>query len=355
MIKNKLDYKLINTTLVMVIFYLLYKTGAVWLTVLSKIFSIFLPFLIAFAIAYALYPLVKFFTDKKIPKILAIILVLAIVLGFLAIFGFIVVPLLFNQLGSLFNGIISFINEISSDYNIDFGTLQSTLSSSFDTIINNIGNYISNGAVSVISMSISLLSKVFIAFAAAMYILSDMDKIRENTKKYLKNKSKKLYNYVSILDLEMHNYLEGFIRIMIISLFEYTFAYVIIGHPNAILLGCLAMIANLIPYFGGIINNIIAAVTAFVISPALFIKTLIVFLVLSMIDGYIINPLVYGKTNKIHPLIVIMSVFAGGALFGIIGIVISLPLAIIIVSTIKYFKNDVKEKITVIKGNKEKD
>lgn len=355
MIKNKLDYKLINTTLVMVIFYLLYKTGAVWLTVLSKIFAILLPFLIAFAIAYALYPLVKFFTDKKIPKILAIILVLAIVLGFLAIFGFIVVPLLFNQLGSLFNGIISFINEISSDYNIDFGTLQSTLSSSFDTIINNIGNYISNGAVSVISMSISLLSKVFIAFAAAMYILSDMDKIRENTKKYLKNKSKKLYNYVSILDLEMHNYLEGFIRIMIISLFEYTFAYVIIGHPNAILLGCLAMIANLIPYFGGIINNIIAAVTAFVISPALFIKTLIVFLVLSMIDGYIINPLVYGKTNKIHPLIVIMSVFAGGALFGIIGIIISLPLAIIIVSTIKYFKNDVKEKITVIKGNKEKD
>lgn len=355
MIKNKLDYKLINTTLVMVIFYLLYKTGAVWLTVLSKIFAILLPFLIAFAIAYALYPLVKFFTDKKIPKILAIIIVLTIVLGFLAIFGFIVVPLLFNQLGSLFNGIISFINEISSDYNIDFGTLQSTLSSSFDTIINNIGNYISNGAVSVISMSISLLSKIFIAFAAAMYILSDMDKIRENTKKYLKNKSKKLYNYVSILDLEMHNYLEGFIRIMIISLFEYTFAYVIIGHPNAILLGCLAMIANLIPYFGGIINNIIAAVTAFVISPALFIKTLIVFLVLSMIDGYIINPLVYGKTNKIHPLIVIMSVFAGGALFGIIGIVISLPLAIIIVSTIKYFKNDVKEKITVIKGNKEKD
>jgi predicted PurR-regulated permease PerM len=115
------------------------------------------------------------------------------------------------------------------------------------------------------------------------------------------------------------------------------------------MLGCLAMIANLIPYFGGIINNIVAAVTAFVISPALFIRTLIVFAILSMVDGYVINPLVYGKTNKVHPIVVIMSVFIGGALFGIIGIIISLPTAIILITTFKYFKDDVKDKIEDIK------
>ena len=139
---------------------------------------------------------------------------------------------------------------------------------------------------------------------------------------------------------------------MIISkntLIEYTLVYTIIGHPNAILLGCLAMIANLIPYFGGMINNAVAAITAFVISPALFIKTVILFVILSIIDGNVINPLVYGKTNKVHPLVVIMSVFAGGALFGILGIIISLPFAIIIIATFKYFKDDVKDKIEDIK------
>ena len=150
----------------------------------------------------------------------------------------------------------------------------------------------------------------------------------------------------------MHNYLTGFVRIMIISVFEYTFAYTIIGHPNAILLGSLAMIANLIPYFGGIINNVVAAVTAFVISPTLFFRTIIVFVVLSMVDGYVINPIVYGKTNKVHPLVVIMSVFAGGILFGILGIIISLPLAIIIITTIQYFKDDVKDKIEDIKDSR---
>jgi predicted PurR-regulated permease PerM len=349
MIKNKIDYKLVNCALIMVIIFLLYQTGGLWIGVIKKIGDVLLPFIIAFIIAYALHPFVKFLTNHKVPKIIAIMIVLAIVLGMIAIFGIIVVPLLFNQLGSLFNGIMTFVNELSFDFDLDIGSLQNALQNSFNDIITRLGNIVSSGALNVISVSISLFTKILIAFSAAMYILSDMDHIRDSVKKYLKKKSKKMYKYVSILDEAMHSYLSGFLRIMIISLFEYTLAYTIIGHPNAILLGCLAMIANLIPYFGGIINNIVAAVTAFVISPTLFVRTLIVFVVLSIVDGYIINPLVYGKTNKIHPLVVIMSVFAGGALFGIIGIIISLPLAIIIVATIKYFKDDVIDKIEEIR------
>lgn len=352
MIKNKIDYKLINCALIMVIIFLLYKTGNLWIGLVSKIWEVIYPFLIAFTIAYALYPVIKFLTDHKVPKGIAILIVLALIVGIIVIFGVIVVPLLFSQLGNLFNSIIVFLNEISSNYDINLGALQSSLTKSFNEIILNAGKYVSNGAINVISISISVLSKIFIAFSAAIYILSDMDNIRLSVKKYLHKKSKKMYRYVALLDKEMHSYLSGFVRIMIISVFEYTLVYTIIGHPNAILLGCLAMIANLIPYFGGIINNIVAAVTAFVISPALFIRTIIVFVILSILDGYIINPLVYGKTNKVHPLVVIMSVFAGGALFDVMGIIISLPLAIIIISTIKYFKDDVKDKIEDIKDNK---
>ena len=165
-----------------------------------------------------------------------------------------------------------------------------------------------------------------------MYFLADMENIRKRFKNFLYRKNKRLCRYVSLLDNEMRLYLSGFVKIMIISLFEYSIAYTLIGHPNAILLGCMSVVAQLIPYFGGICNNILAAVTAFVISPSLFIKTIIVFVVLSSIDGYVINPLVYGKTNKVPPLIVIMSVFVGGALFGVSGIVISLPTAIILLS-----------------------
>ena len=258
-----------------------------------------------------------------------------------------VVPLLFSQLTSLFNGIIAFIKQISIDSDINLGPIQKSLSTSFNDIIFSLGKYVSNGAVNVIGVSLGYISIAVIAFSASLYFLADMDMIRKTVGNYLKKKSKRIFKYVSLLDEQMKLYLTGFIRIMLITVVEYTLAYTIIGHPNAILLGFLAMIANLIPYF-------VAAITAFVISPTLFVKTVITFVILSAVDGYLINPLVYGKTNEVHPLVVILSVFAGGILFGVAGIVISLPLAIIIITTFKFFREDISYKIEDIKGSTKK-
>ena len=352
MLKDKLDYKLLNCAIIMVIIYLLYRTGNLWLGIIGKIWNLSFPFLLAFVIAYALYPIVSYLKTKGIPKVLSIILIVIVLFTVLTIFGVIVVPLLFNQLSSLFSSIMYFINEISFDSAINISGFEQTLSNSFNSIIEELGKFVSNGTIKIIGGSLSYLSTLLISFAAAMYFLADMENIRKKFKKFLNKRNKRLCRYVILLDKEMRSYLTGFVKIMIISLFEYSIAYTIIGHPNAILLGCLAMVAQLIPYFGGICNNIVAAVTAFVISPALFIKTIIVFVVLSSIDGYVINPLVYGKTNKVHPLIVIMSVFVGGALFGVLGIVISLPTAIILIATYKFFEDDLKEKIEDFKEDR---
>lgn len=354
MIKNKPDFKLINLALITLIIFLVYQTGHLWMGVTSTFIQIFIPFFFAFIVAYALYPLLQYLMNKKIPKPLAVMMIIALIAGIVIFLGVAVVPLLFGQLSSLFNGIIAFLKEISLESDINFAPIQETLSTSFNEIIMSLSKYVSNGAINLIGVSVEYLSIIFIAFAAGIYFLIDMEKIRNTVKKYLKRRNKKTFHYVACVDHEMKQYLTGFLRIMMITIVEYTLAYTIIGHPNALLLGFLAMIANLIPYFGGIIANVVAAVTAFVISPAMFIKTLIVFVLLSWLDGYVINPLVYGKTNKIHPLVGIFAVFAGGILFGIVGIVISLPLAIILITTFKFYYEDISDKIEDIKDKKEK-
>jgi len=351
MFKNKVDFKLINIALFVLIIFLLYQTSSLWIGLINVISKITFPFLIAFAVAYALYPFTKYLEENKIPKKLSIFIVIAIVVAIFGITLFMVFPLLFEQLGSLFNSIITFIKEISLEYDIDFGPLQSTLSDSFNEIIKTLGKYISDGAISVISISVNYLSIAFIAIASAIYFLNDMDKIRTGIKKKLSKKTK-MYNYVRALDYAMKNYVTGFLKIVLITVFEYGIVFLIIGHPNAILLGFLAAIASLIPYFGGMFTNVIAAITAFVISPALFIKTVIAFFILSGIDSYVINPYVYGKTNEVHPLVVILSVFAGGKLLGVLGIIISLPVAILIITTYHYFKNDINDKIETNKIKK---
>lgn len=354
MLKNKLDFKLINLALIVLIIFLMYQTSNIWLGLLSISLSILGPLFFGFIIAYALHPYLKFLMNHKVPKSLALVIVVFTVLVVLGLIIGLAVPLVFNQLSSLFNSIITFIKEISLKFDINVGGLQDSLSSTFNKIIERMGTMVSNGAINVINVSIGYITSAFIALSSAVYILIDMDKIRTEVKIFLKRKSKKMYRYVEILDEQMKSYLSGFFKIVFISLFEYSVAFLVIGHPNALLLGILAALGSLIPYFGGIFTNIIAAITAFVVSPALFIRTIITFAILSTLDGYVINPLVYGKTNQVHPLVVVLSVFVGGTLFGILGIILSLPVAIILITTYKYFKEDISGKIVDMRENSKK-
>lgn len=348
---TKINNKLINIALIVLIIYFVYQTGHLWLGITIKIMDIFTPFLFAFAGAYALYPFLNKMINKGLPKWLGVTIIIIAILILISVVIFIISTMLVSQLSNLFSSILEFIKTLSkSKIDINVTGLEESLSDVFKDILGNVGTYVSDGAINIISSSLGVISKIFIGAAAFVYFLIDMDKIREGVKEFFKRKKKKTYSYVSSLDDQMKRYLNGLVKIMIISVIEYSLAYTIIGHPDALLLGFLAGVANLIPYFGGMANNVIASITAFVVSPSLFIKTVIVFVILSIVDGYVINANVYGKTNSIHPLIVILSVFAGSSLFGVMGIIISFPLAIVIVTTYKYYKDDIKTNIK--KGRK---
>lgn len=352
MLKNRLDYKLVNFALIALIVFLLYQTGNLWTGVLSKILEIVLPFLFAFAIAYAIHPFLQKMQDKKLPKWVGVLIIVVVILISIFLLGYLITTVMLGQLSSLFENIMGFINSLektSLDFN--FAGLESSLSETFKTILSQFGTYVSDGAINLIDSSLSFLSTAVIVFASFIYFLIDMDTIREEIKFYFMKKSKKTYNYVRTLDIEMKKYLSGLVQIIIITLIEYTLVYTIIGHPNAILLGFLAAVANLIPFFGGIIVNIIAAITAVVVSPSLLVRTIIAFGLLSSVDSYVINPTVYGKTNSMHPLVTIIALFAGGILFGILGVFISFPLAIIIVTTYKYYKEDITRNLKKVTNN----
>lgn len=328
MIKSKLDLKLINIVLVCLILYLIYQTKNLWINILNKITSMIFPLFLSFIIAYTFYPILKFLEKHKIPKIFGIFLVLLLIFILIITIISLLIPILSNQGINLINDLIMFIQNITIQFNNNF----------LNELINKLGNYISTGFFKTINLSINFLTNLFITLSLSIYLLLDMDKIRDNIKKYLKEKSNKLYKYFKLIDNEMKKYLIGVSKISIISFFEYFLIYYLFSHPHALLLGILAAISNFIPYFGGLIVQIISVITALVISPILGLKITIVTLILGLIDNYVINPLVYGKTNQLHPILVILSVFIGGILFNFFGVIISLPISIIIINSIKFYK-----------------
>lgn len=349
--EKKLSYKLLNVLLVLGICFLFYNTLGLWHNVIGKLFSIVSPFFIAFVIAYALYPFLRKLQEKGVRKSLALILILVCIIGFLIILVSLLIPIIAKQIGALSSFLISFLQDISNKYGIDLNFIQENITD-INSIVNNYGKPLSDFSFSFISSLLGFLSKLIICFISSIYFLISMDDIRFKFKKFLKRRGKKTFNYFSRLDYEVSQYFVGLEKFIVIQFFEYTFVYLLIGHPYYLLLGILCAVTTVVPYFGGIFSNIVACVTAFFVSPKLFILTLIVTFICPNIDGYIISPRVYGKSNNIPALASIFAVFAGGILYGATGIIIALPVTIILIATYRYYEDDISDKIEEIKIKK---
>lgn len=342
MLGKKVNIKLINLVLIAILIWVLVATSDFWLWSINKVIEILFPFVVAFSLAYIAYPFLKTMEKKGIPKWLGVGIIITILIGFVSLIIALLIPLVYDQTISLLSNAIKFIQDLSIKYEIDLNYIQSSFSN-INSILLDFGKIISDSAFHIISKSIGVATIAIIAFFTGIYFLIDMDHIRKTTKDFFKQKNKKTYNYIKALDKEMKNYCIGLAKYIFVQLIEYTLIFYLIGHPYFLILGILASFTTIIPYFGGIFTNIIALITALVVSPKLFVLTLIVALVLPNIDGYFWSPKIYGKTNNIHPVTTIFGVFAGGALFGITGIIIALPVTIILSQTYKYYKSDIKQ------------
>lgn len=349
MYKNKINYKLLNFLILMGLLYIIITNIGTWYNIITSIISICMPFIIAFAISYALNPIVRKLISKGIKKSLAVALVITFVTSIIIILLIVTLPLLYNQLVMFTSSATKVIEDIGNKYNINLDFITDASKDYLINLINSLGSFLKDGTIDIVGKTASFLGKVIITFVVAIYFLLYMDKIRKSVSNFLKQTKYKYFCYIKALDKELSNYLKGLATFMIIQFFEYSLVFFIIGHPNWFLFGVLASLTTIIPYFGGLFTNLLALLTASVISYKLFILTLIICLISPQLDGYIISPRVYGKTNNINPLITIMMVSIGGTVGGALGIIIALPVYILISASYKFFKHDIKKRVKKVK------
>lgn len=354
MLKDKLNYKLLNILMLATLCYIGYLTFDVWGSIIKKAIAIIIPFIIAFAIAFALYPIVKKLREKGLSNSLAVTIVSGTVIFIIIALIIITGTQVYDQLITLSKSIGEVLNDLSSKFEIDLGDFQKTINNIMNNIIESAGKYISDGTFNFVGTAVDLLTNSVIILILSIYFLADMEKIRKEIKRILGRnpKRKRAYQYVKLVDRELGQYLTGLAIFIGIQFVEYTLLFLIIGHPNWLLLGVLASLTTVVPYFGGLITNIIAVILASVVSTKLFIATLVICLIFPNIDGYIISPRVYGRTNNISTMWTIFAVVAGGTLFGIVGIMISLPVYIVLNCTYNFFKEDIYDTVSSIKDQR---
>ena len=317
--KDSTNYMLINCTIFIFMFYLLLKIG-----ILNKVLDFILIIFLSFTLSYIIYPIYKKL-NKKINKLLSVFIIYGTLISIIILFIYMIIPNtnFILKLNDLFTNILVFINKLNQKYNLNIN---------LEEYLNNIINYFINNSVFLIKNIFNFFSKIVFIVILSICILINMELLKDLINK-LKNKVL-IYN----INDALKNYLVANIKILVIQFVEYTFVFLLIGHPNYILLGILNSVNTFIPFVGSIITNVVAITTASVISKNLLIKTAIVSIVLPNIDAYLVSPKIYNSANKISKTLTIAARLIGGYLFDFYGIIFAIPITIIVIEVLKYYK-----------------
>lgn len=349
MFQNKLNYKLFNITVFMLLLYIGLSNINLWGSLISRIFSLLLPFVIGFLVAYAVNPFVVFLQKRQIPKWLAVTIVVGSFLFLFSSLLITVVPLLYEQMVSFATVMLQVIENIADKFHLSLGSFEVQLMEFFNEVVQNIGVMASTTTIDFIGDMVGFLSQIMIGAVSFLYFLTNMDQLRRGFKSLLVTIDYRIFDYVERVDQEIFNYVKGLGTLMLVQFIEYSILFFLIGHPNWLILGILAGILTAIPYIGGFVTNLVAILTAFLISRPLFIWSIIICVVFPVVDEYLISPRIYGKTNDINPLITIIVLSIGGSLAGMLGIILSIPCYLLIRTTYLFFKRDLKKGLVFVK------
>ena len=103
-------------------------------------------------------------------------------------------------------------------------------------------------------------------------------------------------------------------------------AFHAVGLQYAFLLGACVGLMALVPYIGALVGYAPATLLALAISPQRALVTVLLSLLVNMLEGNVINPRIQGRAVHVHPLLVFLAAVAGGALFGVPGVVLATPI-----------------------------
>lgn len=306
----------------------------------SKIGRIVSPFLIAIVISYLVYPLVVRLERKNIPRTKGIILVYSVmILVFSAVFVFIIPELISNT-----RQLINALPEIISQYQALFNELISSLKNSRlpdeikDMMFKEINsgaelaqNYIANGLKKTmygLADMVTVLLDVLLAMVIAYYFIKDSEAFKFLALSIVPRKWRK---DIILAGREINAVLSNFILgqllvALIVGAIEVA-GLILLRVKYPVILGVIGGITNVIPYFGPIIGAIPSVAVALLESPLKALWTIILFTVVQQIDNVIITPKIVEGRVGLHPVATILAVLIGGEFFGIIGMLVAVPVA----------------------------
>ncbi|MCR4951709.1 MAG: AI-2E family transporter [Solobacterium sp.] len=319
---------LIKLALVFLIVWLFQETTGIWQAVLAKLWQILKPFTIGFVIAYVLRYPIKIGEKYGVPrKVMIPLLYIVIILISVWILSSLV-PMLIDRSGSFINSIIEGVNWLTKTLaNLSEDGLPDWISRFMNNavdILSDLKGLIPNLPV-LLTQTLSALTTALISVILSVFMLFSWDKIRHNVIRVSRRISRKCFESIFAINEEVSDYVRSMLILMIIKAVEYSLLYFLIGNNDWLILGIMTALSLFVPYIGPTIVNCIGIVSSLTLALPNIIALIILILILSNVDEYVISPIVHARNTNITPLMALFSLFAGSALLGVAGIIIAIP------------------------------
>lgn len=301
--------------------------------------SVFLPVLISVFIFYIFLPFFNLIKKRSSNQHLALYVTLLLILFAAYLIIQVIGPALINEMARFINQIPYIINRIID--NIDHSSFEELFGPLLDSLdINQISNLAAQfitGATNSLTSLVAIVSHSAIVLFTIPLLLVYMFKDGHKVPDLLVPKApKKFRSLILQLCQDFHQaasaYISGKLLVCLyVGVFSYlTFTF--LGLQNALLLGLICGVLDIIPYFGPFIG----AAPAFLFALSQDMKTAVLLVIgitiIQFGESYVVSPIVMNKVLHIHPIIAVFLLLIAGNLLGFVGMIVALPVYSIVMA-----------------------
>lgn len=331
----------------------------------ENIIGLLLPFIVGIAIAFMLNLVMRIFEErvftfldnKKYQKYSRfkrpLSVALTFIFVFMIIFGLIrfIIPQLIDSISTLTDAIPAYMKsfeELISQYVSDteiLNTLWNNFLSAWREILQFTGQIVVSSLSGVVNITVGFTSGLFnfiLSVIFSIYMLLNKERLQLGMKKVLyafsgRKFADKIMYLGKISNEAFSNYIGGqFIEAIIIGVLCFI-GMLVLKMPYALLISVLVAVTALIPIFGAFIGTIPSAFIILIIDPMKALWFVIFIIVLQQVEGNLIYPKVVGSSLGLPPIWVMLAMIIGGNTFGLIGILLGIPIFSVIYKVFKEF------------------
>lgn len=312
-------------------------TTCLLLLVFQKVLWLVVPFLLALILYYFLYPAVKALIYRGLSRDAAASIVTLVFLVVVGVVGVAMTPRLASQVAKWEDTVDRYVDggtkllgsslrSLEAHWpRLERARLSETVTGRLSQGTGGIADHLEPVALGIMAWTPSLLLAPFLAF----FFLRDGRRFKRFLGAAVPNAffEKTLY-LLHEIDRTARAYFQGLINLTILDTVTLAAGLWLLGIPGPLALGLICAVLAWVPYVGSILGGllvVLVAATDFPGDPSMAYWAIGLFGLVRLLDDFVYMPMTVGKSLELHPLVTVLMIFAGGAVAGVPGLMLVLP------------------------------